>query len=174
MADCTADARSPRSVAFTITAISAVDPTMPSAIHGASAPAVSSGLNAFDEPTPPNPPAMTAIASTTTATSMIMRRPVDRRTGEAAVGQVPVPQQEPVEHRAQERRAGHQLEEREHLVLTARPGEGDRTAIETGTLTNPTARAAGFCFRSCSAVHTSVTIELANARRTAHSPDESP
>src|SRR4029077_13816997 len=78
VADCTADARSPRSVAFTITAISAVDPTMPSAIQGASAPAVNNGLNAFDEPTPPNPPALTAIASTTTATSMIM---VDRLIG---------------------------------------------------------------------------------------------
>ena len=46
-------------------------PTIPSAIHGASAPAVRSGLNASEDPTPPNPPEITAIASITTATSMM-------------------------------------------------------------------------------------------------------
>ncbi len=54
-----------------MTATRAVVPTIPSAIHGARAPAVKSGLNASEDPTPPNPPAITATASTATATSMI-------------------------------------------------------------------------------------------------------
>jgi hypothetical protein len=51
---------------------------MPSAIQGASAPAVSNGLNSLEEPTPPKPAVMTATASSATAPTRIA---VDRLIG---------------------------------------------------------------------------------------------
>ena len=51
-------------------AIAAVATTMPRAIQGASAPAVSRGLSEAEVSTPPNPLVTIAIASSATATSM--------------------------------------------------------------------------------------------------------
>jgi hypothetical protein len=58
------------------------------------------------------------------------RHPQDGLAGELAFRQVPVAQQQSVEHGADEGRAGEQLEERQQRRLVAGPGEAKSIATE--------------------------------------------
>ena len=174
MADCTAEARSPLSAARVSRAISKVATTMPSAIHGARAPAVSSGLSDAELSTPPKPLVTTATASITTETSIaVVSRSIGPLLNPRSV-RYQCPSSSPAVIDPRKAAPASNWNSATANPWRAVPAIATRVAIEATRLRKPATRAAWRCLASISRNVRPTAAAVASARVADQRPASSP